>query len=366
MINRNRIRVDLLAATGHDKHAESDYQLLNSLDIRTVREGICWSHVEKQPFTYDFTEVSNRIVAAKKSGVQQLWDICHFGYPDQLDPLSPDFCDRFVSVCEAFTRIYRTLTDDPLIITPVNEISFLSFLTKVGGTVPFKRCSSFQIKYELCKATIKAIEAIKAIDAQVQVMMVEPMILIHPQEGKRLSGNIRRHNNSQFEVMDIITGRMCPELGGSAAHMDLAGFNYYYQNQWEHRGRVLCWKSERSRRDFPALLNKAANRYGKPVVLSETGHFKEDRGLWMEQITQECIDAMKNGVDLRGICIYPVLDRPDWDTLEYISCGIWGYCEHTMRRTAETGYFNSVRLCVDEVNHFLKHRHPLKNRLTTV
>jgi len=29
----------------------------------------------------------------------------------------------------------------------------------------------------------------------------------------------------------MITGRMCPELGGQPEYMDIAGFNYYYNNQ---------------------------------------------------------------------------------------------------------------------------------------
>jgi beta-glucosidase/6-phospho-beta-glucosidase/beta-galactosidase len=354
MINNRRQRVDLLHLTGHDEHVEEDYALLAAAGIKTVREGIRWSVVGKEPFSYHFSEVKNRILAAQKFGIQQLWDICHFGFPDDLPPTHPKFTERFAGMCKAFTELYRHCTDDPLIVVPINEISFLSYLGgDVAGTVPFKRKAGKVIKYHLCEAAIKGIEAIKTLDPAAQIMLVEPLIRIHPREGRQMTKRIREYNKGQFEAMDIITGRMHPEMGGHPDYMDLAGFNYYYQNQWEHRGRMLCWKADREQRDFPGLLKIAADRYSKPVVISETGHFKEDRALWMQQITEECITAMKKGVDLRGICIYPVLDRPDWDSMEYINCGVWGYHEKTKERFTEDWYLATVKACIMQMETHL-------------
>lgn len=353
MINKKRKRVDLLTATGHDQYTEEDYQLLLDLGIRTVREGIRWSVVEKEPFVYDFSEVKHRIEVARKMGIQQLWDICHFGYPGDLVPTHPQFTERLVGVCEAFTRLYRQMSDDPLIITPVNEISFMTYLSDIAATTPFIRRSGAQIKYHLCKAVIPAIKAIKKIDPAAKVMMVEPLIKVHPKNGARITPRLLQVNEGQFEAMDMITGKLHPELGGHPDLMDLVGFNYYFNNQWELRGRGVCWKKERERRNFPGLLKMAAQRYGKPVVLSETGHFKEERCGWMEQITEECIEAMQSGVDLLGICIYPVLDRPDWDTMQYIPCGIWGYNKKTKERFEETDYLLTVKSCMNGVMDYL-------------
>jgi hypothetical protein len=35
----------------------------------------------------------------------------------------------------------------------------------------------------------------------------------------------------QYQVLDILSGRICPELGGSPDYLDILGFNYYYNNQ---------------------------------------------------------------------------------------------------------------------------------------
>ncbi len=89
IVNHQGNRIDLLQKTAHDTKIVEDYTLLSKAGIKTVREGIRWSFVEKEPFVYDFSEVKTRLEAAQLTGIQQLWDICHFGYPDGLMPAHP-------------------------------------------------------------------------------------------------------------------------------------------------------------------------------------------------------------------------------------------------------------------------------------
>lgn len=355
MINNRGNRVDLLVETAHDTRVAEDYSLLAKAGIRTVREGIRWSVVEKTPYVYDFSEVINRIKAAQDAGIQQCWDICHFGYPDGLMPSHPQFLQRFVGICSAFTKLYRQLSEDRLIVTPINEISFMSWLGgDVRGTVPFAVHSGFDVKYFLCRAAIAGIKAIKEIDPQAQVMMVEPLIRVHAAPGETPCEHIHGINQSQYQAMDMVTGRLCPELGGHPDLLDIIGFNYYYNNQWQHCGPFHSWRKEHRVSPLAELLLEAYQRYHKPLVLSETGHFKEDRADWMYQVTEDCMDAIEAGVDMRGVCIYPVLDRPDWDHLSYIECGIWGYDEHK-NRTVEAPYLACVQECIQRMDHYLKH-----------
>src|SRR5690606_24362181 len=188
-INRSGDRINLLAETGHDQRVREDYQLLLDLGIHTVREGICWSSVEKAPFIYNFSEVKNRIEVAREMDVQQIWDLCHFGYPDDLIPTHPRFTERFVSLCKAFAIFFKQVTHQRLFVVPINEISFLSWHSgDVRGTVPFAIHSGFDIKYHLCKAAIKGIDVLKEIDPTCQVLLVEPIIHIHPKIGESNEG----------------------------------------------------------------------------------------------------------------------------------------------------------------------------------
>ncbi|MDT0644728.1 hypothetical protein RM553_17945, partial [Zunongwangia sp. F363] len=65
-INRTGRRINLLEETEHDVRCEEDYALLFSLGIKVVREGVCWSKVEKAPFIFDFGSLKSRIDAAAK------------------------------------------------------------------------------------------------------------------------------------------------------------------------------------------------------------------------------------------------------------------------------------------------------------
>lgn len=349
-INRSGDRVNLLKETAHDVMVEADYIMLLDIGIKTVREGVCWSRVETRPFVFDFTEVQNRILVAKQLGIQQIWDLCHFGYPDDLIPTHPRFTERFVALCTAFAMFYRQWTDAPLFVVPINEISFLSWHSgDVRGTVPFAVNSGFDIKYHLCKAAIKGIVALREVDPDCRIILVEPLVMVHFEEGHDVADKdaIREH---QFQAMDIIAGRMCPELGGCEDYLDILGFNYYYNNQWVHNRAALSWPDyEYKRLPLSNLLDMAYKRYGKPIVLTETGHFGDERAQWLYEVTGACIEAIHNGVDLRGLCIYPITDRPDWDNLScYCQCGL-ADLDAYKNRVIDVPYLNAIQVCMHQV-----------------
>lgn len=324
-INRSGERVNLLKETEHDLRCGKDYKDIASLGILVAREGICWSSVETAPFVFDFTEVKNRILAAEENGIQVIWDLCHFGYPDNIYPTHPHFCQRFVSLCSAFAEFYAKTATQPLFVVPVNEISFLSWHSgDVRGTVPFAVNCGFDIKYHLCKAAIEGIKMLKLVSPDCRIILVEPLISIHGrlEDDPLHIGNLNEH---QFQAMDIIAGRMCPELGGREEFLDILGFNYYWNSQWENGTGALPWPEEyKKRTKVASLLKMAYLRYLKPIFLSETGHFGVGRAQWIEEITEECIIALSEGLPILGACIYPVTDRPDWDDLSsYSNCGIY-------------------------------------------
>lgn len=345
-INRQGVRVNLLRETQHDIRVEEDYRMLSDIGIRVVREGICWSAVETSPHHFDFSEVKYRMDAAEKYGIQQIWDLCHFGYPDGMYPTHPNFCKRFTDLCQAFAEFYKAFSKQQLLVVPINEISFLSWHSgDVRGTVPFAVNSGWDIKYHLCKAAILGIKALREIDPSCRIITVEPLIRIHA--GPECDAlHIYNLNEHQFQAMDIIAGRICPELGGEESFLDILGFNYYWNSQWENGSGTLPWPEPIKRRTrISEMLEMGYKRYGKPIFLSETGHFGSGRIEWLEEVTAECKHAIENGVELLGVCIYPVTDRPDWDDLtSYSNCGIWDL-DQDCNRIPHQDYIESVRKC---------------------
>jgi len=325
-------RVDLVKLTAHDRFLNSDYELLNQIGIKTVREGIRWSFVEKSPFQYDWSQMEEVIVASKKDGIQVVWDICHFGFPDDLTPLHPMFARRFSHLCKAFVCKYRSLVPDgELIVTPINEVSFLSWLGgDARGTSPYCINQGWEVKYMLMKAYIEGIERMKEADPTVKIMTTEPLISITASDASDQDCAFKavEKHNEQYQVLEILTGKLCPELRGKPEYLDIIGVNFYYNNQWTYPDhKFIPWNDAVPNplwRSLDSLINEVFINYGRPIVLSETSHSKEDRALWLEMISNDCLSLLKSGLPFFGCCIYPIIDRPDWDFTDiWHHSGVW-------------------------------------------
>jgi hypothetical protein len=81
---RQGSRLDLTAATSHDRHAEADYRALARHGIRTVRDGLRWHLIETAPGRYDWSSFVPTLRAAQRTGTQVIWDLAHWGWPMTL------------------------------------------------------------------------------------------------------------------------------------------------------------------------------------------------------------------------------------------------------------------------------------------
>jgi beta-glucosidase/6-phospho-beta-glucosidase/beta-galactosidase len=331
-LNASGDRVDLLEMSGHLDLIREDYSRVSSLGIKTVREGIRWSVVEHRPYHYNFNFVLDMMHAAEEQDVQQIWDICHFGYPDDLSPFHPHFTSRLVSLCKAF--VVFCLENNPgklVLVTPINEVSFISWLGGVAGaTVPYCTKNGWEVKYALMKAYIAAAKAMKEISGLVRIVTTEPLVNmvpgLNPSEEDLIAA--ATENEQQFQSVDMLCGRICPELGGSDNLVDVLGFNFYYNNQWiVGQFEFLGWNDpvpDPRWKPLADLLQAAYLRYHKPIIISETSHPKEDRPLWIQMVSIQCANLIDRGVPLLGACLYPVIDRPDWDNPNiWHHSGLW-------------------------------------------
>lgn len=331
-LNAYRQRVDLLSLTNHIIQTESDYKLLKEFGISTVREGIRWSFVEATPYQYNWTEVEQMIKCGIDNNVQQVWDICHFGFPDRLSPLDTDFTPRLVNLCVSFVKLYRSISpENELIITPINEVSFLSWLGgEAAGTVPYYKNNGWEVKYHLMKAFIAAVEAMRAIDPSVRILTTEPLVDMVPELPLTIEGILdsELQNQLQFQTIEMLCGNICSELGGKPEYLDILGFNFYYNNRWViNNGGFLPWVNDNDDlrfRPLSEILAEVYRRYKRPFVITETSHSGDHRPDWMSSIAEECGIMLSSGLPLWGICLYPIIDRPDWDNLAcWHHSGLW-------------------------------------------
>src|SRR4030095_7183996 len=101
---RNGKRLDLVSFTQHDVFAEQDYARISSLGMLTAREGLRWHLIETQLGRYDFSSANTILEAARKHGVQIVWDLLHFGWPDRLDIFDASWVEAFSDFAAAFGR----------------------------------------------------------------------------------------------------------------------------------------------------------------------------------------------------------------------------------------------------------------------
>jgi beta-glucosidase/6-phospho-beta-glucosidase/beta-galactosidase len=323
----------MIAATRHDELARRDYTLLNDLGIRTVRDGIRWHLIEVRPGIYNFSSILPMIEAARDTGTQVIWDLCHYGWPDDLNALSPAFVKRFAKMCRAFIKLLKNETDGTPLVCPVNEPSFLSWAGGDTGHInPFTKGCGFDLKCQLIRASIEATEAVWSECPSAQIVQCEPAINIiadpsRPQD----KWEAEQYRLFQYQALDMLAGSIHPELGGNPKYVRLLGINYYWNNQWFHNGRTILRK-EALYRPFRQLLREFYERYECPLFIAETGNEDHRRAAWLEYVAEEVLAAQRSGVPLYGICLYPILNHPGWDNDRHCYCGLFDYADQNGNR----------------------------------
>jgi beta-glucosidase/6-phospho-beta-glucosidase/beta-galactosidase len=76
-------------------------------------------------------------------------------------------------------------------------------------------------------------------------------------------------------------------------------------------------------RPLSDMLMEVAERYSKPIFLSETGAEHSGRASWLHYVCSEVRDAMARGADFRGICWYPITAYPGWDNSRHAEAGLF-------------------------------------------
>jgi hypothetical protein len=72
------------------------------------------------------------------------------------------------------------------------------------------------------------------------------------------------------------------------------------------------------------MLAEIYDRYRRPLFVGETSHVGVGRAEWLREIAAELWNAHHSGVPLEGICLFPIIDRMDWnDENHWHNSGLW-------------------------------------------
>ena len=307
------VRLDLLASSKHAELAASDYRLAGDYGIRAARDGLRWFMIESSPGRYDWSSFLPMLRAARDTKMQVVWDLCHYGWPDDIDIWSPEFVDRFARFSGAVARLVRNETDEVPFFCPVNEISFWAWAGAEAGVMnPCAHGEGNRLKAQLVRATIAAIEAIRSEHPGARFLHAEPAIHVDGGEGDEAHCRAAEHYRlAQFEAYDMISGRAAPELGGRPDYLDIVGVNYYPHNQWYLHGNSIPM-GHHAYRPFSTILTEIHERYRRPMIIAETGAEGSARAAWLHYIMGEVSIVMERGIAIDSVCLYPILDCPSW------------------------------------------------------
>ena len=357
---KDKGRRNLVAETQHDKKASEDYRILRELGIAVAREGIPWALVDKNG-RYDFSMIDPMIKAMNESQILPIWDLCHYGYPDDLDPFSEEFTKRFADYCRAAAEyVVPRLEYGPHFFTPINEITFFSFCgAEWGWVAPYKNTKDdrFKFRLALCKAAIAGVKAIREIEPEARMIHIDPLVQVvaPPDRPNQIDDAWNETYVDTFLAWDVIAGKKHPEFGGSPEILDIVGANNYSFGQMEYRehGPHAALNPD-DERVLPLcdLLKRVWERYRRPMIIGETSGMGGGRAAWLKDVMEESLAAVNEGMDLHGICLFPTVDMPDWHTGEWLHNGICDLedCDGDLRRTPSENYVNELRRWQKELN----------------
>jgi beta-glucosidase/6-phospho-beta-glucosidase/beta-galactosidase len=323
-------RLDLLASTAHAELALQDYQQLAERGIRSVRDGVRWHLIEHAPGEYDWTSFQHLLRAAREAGTQVIWDLCHYGYPDHLDPWSEEFVTSFARFAQHAAWIARQESHAPSLYCPINEISYWAWAGGETGRInPVAHGRGAELKRQLVRATMAAIDAIREVDSRARFIVAEPLINVVPGScDAEVVAAAENYRLAQFEVHDMLIGRREPELGGRPDYLDLIGVNFYPDNQWYLQGNTIPL-GHHAWRPLEDMLREVYARYERPLLISETGAEGRARHYWLHHVCGEVRSAMEAGVAIEGVCLYPVLDYHGWDNGRVCNVGLLSLPDET-------------------------------------
>ena len=319
---RDGVRLDLIRATAHDKHALRDYRQLKDLGFSTIRDGLRWHLIGRNPGKYDWSSWIPMLEAAEQVGLQVIWDLFHYGCPDCIDQGAEDFPERFTEFAVAAIDVQQSVSGRPPLVCPLNEINFLSWAVDDGYFPQVGPGQRGWFKDQLVRTSIGAAQAIKREWPQSTIVWAEPLIHVAPHDQRRETVRGAKANlQGMYEAYDWITGLARPELGGDPSLVDVVGWNFYPHNQWYWKGPTIPM-GHHEYRPLADLLVEMAERYGKPMFLSETGAEGTGKASWLHYVCSEVREAIGRGVDMRGICWYPITAYPGWDNSRHAETGL--------------------------------------------
>jgi beta-glucosidase len=347
--------LDEYELTGHYERWKEDIDLMASLGVRCARYGIPWYRVQPTPGTWDWTWPDQTFERMLERGVEPIVDLVHYGVPHWLNNglLDVEFPSR---MAEYAARVADRFKGQLRWYTPLNEPRISAWYAgMLGWWPPHKRgWKGFsKILLNISRAVCLTHRALKEVDPEITCVHVDPADLYLTNDPS-LKEEVDLRQQVVFLALDLITGRVdtnhalwdwLMQMGHQhndverflaiSVQPDIIGINCYPlfgQKEMLRSGSRIVTRNRYG--DGGLLENLVAQywqRYGKPIMITETASLGKKRLEWMDQSVAAVRHLRANRVPVVGYTWWPMFSIASWgyqhgnkDLQDYmVHLGMW-------------------------------------------
>lgn len=328
------------ALTGHDEHWREDLTAAAQLGATGLRYGVSWPLVHLAPGEFEWTQLDERIhFAVRGLGLTVIADLVHYGTPIWLAGsfASPNYPEAIAEFAGAFAARYRGAVNH---ITPLNEpLTTASFFGLRGVWPPaltgWEGWSAVVVG--ISRGIRRSVSAIRAANPDATIVHVEaagiyqtvdPRLVAEVELLRSLStlptdlilGLVdEQHPLHQWLLSNgVASGHLGELSSGDPLKIDLMGINYYPDltpRTLERVDGIVRQVTANHWSDgLRAVLTQWGERYRTPMLVTETSieGTEQVRRDWLKAATSTVRELHDEGVDVRGLTWWPLLDFVDW------------------------------------------------------
>jgi len=337
----------------HWKKWESDFELLEKLNVNSYRLSFEWARIQPEPHTVNKTalEVYDKMInRLLELNIRPMLTLHHFSHPRWFHDYSPWHDEKSIEVfCKYVELIAQKFADRIGLFITINEPIVWLLAAYGDGKFPpgEKDFSKMMLALSnLLKAHKKAYDIIKSYNPKAKIGIAKNFIIFNP--SKKWSPfdwgiyNIIHSFYNLLVLRAIKTNRLKFNFPFIFSHdekidlensMDFIGVNYYYRMniglRFDKRQPVSMdftkndkyGNSDLGWENYPIGLKKVIDwllPYKKPLIITENGIAANDDQLRIKYLNDhlKIIDKMKNSA-IFGYYYWSFLDNYEW--LEGIS-----------------------------------------------
>lgn len=325
---------------GHYDHWPEDLALTRQLGVRALRWGVPWYRVEPQRGRFNWSWTDQVIpYLVEDLGVTPIIDLIHYGCPSWLPRAfaDPEYPELVAAYARAFANRYGNAIHW---YTPLNEPHMTCLMCgRRGVWPPYLRGDRgyIRIMLQVVQGMIRTIESIREVDPEAVIVQVEACAL-HRAAHEDLEPLAMEERIRRFLSYDLLDGRVTSahpvfpwlvrngarptelkEIADRRVQLDIMGLNFYpqwstHQLYIKRGGRVGLRSTEQDGSGFAELIKQQYDRYGVPVMVTETSAYGPDevRSRWLEASVGAVKSLRQRGVPVVGYTWFPLYTMVDW------------------------------------------------------